>query len=325
MSNAVQDFLKMAKQRTEVKTHVRVSSGKPVLVRRYVRDDDDENDEGGLHTEDQAGLTTPEGAGEPDDAAVTEVDDAVVDVVGPPGAAGTDALKERQQRDLELWVKWNINGRKKEDLAPLLAAFKPMIGMKAAVFSGKVRIPPAAVELQHKRVFAEGLAKYDPSKGSLGTYMYRYLDKAKRWIIENQNIGRIPENRAYKIGEFKSVKADLAETLGREPTTKELASELGWKREEVERMEAEDRADLTSQAFEEDPFAYAPSKEEEVLRLFKYELEGTQRAVYEHLTGMGREQITSTGELSKKLKIPDYQVSRIKQQIQLKLRRYLEG
>jgi DNA-directed RNA polymerase specialized sigma subunit len=60
-----------------------------------------------------------------------------------------------------------------------------------------------------------------------------------------------------------------------------------------------------------------------VLRLFKYELTGNERAVYEHLTGYGRPKLSSTSEIAKKLKMPDYQVSRLKNAIQKKLKRYL--
>ena len=78
-----------------------------------------------------------------------------------------------------------------------------------------------------------------------------------------------------------------------------------------------------TQGFEDDPYALSPSKSEEVLRLFKYELTGNERAVYEHLTGFGKPQTTSTGEIAKKLNMPDYQVSRLKNTIQKKLKRYL--
>ena len=89
-------------------------------------------------------------------------------------------------------------------------------------------------------------------------------------------------------------------------------------------MDSERRNELVTQRFVTDPSSITPSKTEEVLKLFKYELTGEQRLVYEHLTGFGREKITSTGDLAKKLNMKDYQVSRIKNQIESKLRKYIK-
>ena len=234
-------------------------------------------------------------------------------------------LAARQSRELEMWRKWKDGGMKHHDLRPLLKSFKPMIMSKANVYKGKVRLPPSAIELEFQKQFVLALRSYDPEKGSLGTYVYRYLDKAKRWIGENQNVGRIPENRVYKIKEYTNTRDDMHDKLGRPPTEEELAKELNWSVAEVDRMSSEIRNDLMTQAFEEDPTVLAPSKVESVLKDFKYELSGEQKAVYEYLTGYGKPRITSTGEIAKRLKMKDYQVSRIKNQIEVKLRRHLNG
>lgn len=236
-----------------------------------------------------------------------------------------ETLRAKQTKEIEMWRKWKEGGQKPEDLKPLLKSFAPLIRSKASVYSGKIRIPPSAIELTFKKEFVNALKSYDPSKGgSLGTYVYRYLDKAKRWIVENQNTGRIPENRVYKITQYRRAVSELSEELGDRPTNKQLAERLNWSEAEVGRMEKEDRVDLVSQVFEEDPNTITPSKTMEVLKLFKYELTGNQRAVYEHLMGFGRPQITSTGDIAKALDLKDYQVSRIKLQIKAKMERHLK-
>jgi DNA-directed RNA polymerase specialized sigma subunit len=239
----------------------------------------------------------------------------------PSPPADLDAKKERE---IEMWRAWKDSGESPEALKPLLRSFRPMIQSKVNVYKGKVRmVPDSTIEAEFYLRFVDALKSYDPSKGSLGTYVYRYLDKAKRFIVENQNIGRIPENRAYKIKSFTTARDELSEELGRQPTEDELAKKLGWDRAEVDRMESELRNDLVAQGFEDDPYSFTPSKSEETLRLFKYELAGEEREVYEYLTGFGKPQMASTGDIAKKMGIPDYKVSRIKQGIQLKLKRYL--
>lgn len=234
---------------------------------------------------------------------------------------------ERSSREdeLALWKKWKEGGQKPEDLDQLMQSFRPLLNERMHAYKGRVKlIPDAAIEAEFQLRFAEALSTYNPEKGGISTYVYRYLGKAKRFIAENQNVGRIPENRIYKIKAYNTAKDDLSEKLSRPATPKELSEHLHWSVAEVERMDTEMRNDLLSQGFEDDPYALTPSKAEEVLRLFKYELSGQERATYEHLTGYGREHLTSTGDIAKKLKIPDYQVSRYKESIQKKLRKYME-
>lgn len=286
--NPIEEFLKYAST-TSVKSHTRKVNGRSVTVKQHDRDVDD-----------------PEQKAE-------------------SAAHPLEISPDKKAREMEMWRKWKDGGMRPEDLQPLLRSFRPLIQSKINVYKGRVKmIPDAAIEAEFQLRFVEALRSYDPSKGSaLSTYIYRYLDKAKRFIVENQNIGRIPENRIYKIKQFTAARDDLNDELGRIPTAKELSDRLGWPKKEIDRMESELRNDLMTQGFEEDPYALVPSKSEEVLRLFKYELSGKERDVYEHLTGYGKPQLTSTAEISKAVGLPDYQISRIKNSLQKKLKRYL--
>lgn len=234
-------------------------------------------------------------------------------------------LRARQAKELALWQKWVDGGQTPEDLRPLLKSFRPMIRAKVNVYKGRVKlVPDSTIEAEFQLRFVDALRSYKPDKGSLGTYVYRYLDKAKRFIVEHQNIGRIPENRVYKIKKYTEARDELAEELGTVPSVEDVAKKLNWPIAEAERMDSEIRGDLMSQGFEEDPYAIVPSKSEEVLRLFKYELEGKEREVYEYLTGYGKPRLVSTGDIAKKVGLADYQVSRVKKSIQKKLKRYLD-
>jgi DNA-directed RNA polymerase specialized sigma subunit len=243
----------------------------------------------------------------------------------PADAPPIDAQGDRRAQELAMWQAWRDSGEDPEKLAPLLESFAPLIRQKMSPYLGRLRlIPDSAIRTEFQLRFAEALRSYDPSKGGLSTHVYRHLDKAKRFITENQNVGRIPENRIYKIKQFQTTVEALKEKLDRTPSEAEIAVELNWPAAEVKRMGSELRADLTSQSFEEDPYQLMPSRSEEVLRLFKYELSGKELEVYEHLTGYGRKQLTSTSEIAASVRLPDYQVSRIKSGIERKLRRHLD-
>jgi len=293
-SNPVNDFLKFAERRTRVSAHTRRARGKVISVAEHEREADEKQ------------VATAE----------------VVSGYEHPELQ----LDTKKARELEMWRAWNEGGRNPEDLAPLLKSFMPMIRSKVNVYKGKVKmIPDAAIEAEFQLRFVDALRTYDPEKGAaLGTHVYGALDKGKRFIAENQNIGRIPENRVYKLRLYTSRRDELAEDLGRIPSVEEMAKNLGWPLAEAKRMDSELRNDLTTQGFEEDPYALTPSKSEEVLRLAKYELTDNERAVYEHLTGFGRPKLTATNDIAKELGMPDYQVSRLKNAIKKKLERYLQ-
>jgi DNA-directed RNA polymerase specialized sigma subunit len=291
-TNPIAEFLKIAAS-TRVKSHLRRSEGGLVLVKQHERIGEE---------------PTPKAATTPKDPATAEVE-----------------LRARQGKELALWRTWHDGGQQVRDLKPLLRSFRPMIRSKANVYKGRVKmIPDSAIEAEFQLRFVDALRSYDPAKGALGTYVYRYLDKAKRFIVENQNIGRIPENRVYKIKQYTTARDELNDELGRDPSVKEIAASLGWGLSEAERMDAELRSDFMTQGFEDDPYALTPSKSEEVLRLFKYELTDNERTVYEYLTGYGKPRTPSTGAIAKKMGIPDYQVSRLKAVIRKKLKRYLD-
>jgi DNA-directed RNA polymerase specialized sigma subunit len=285
VTNPIGEFLKIAAE-INVKRHTRTVDGEEVVVEAHQR------------TIDVA----------PDKLPVTDV-------------------KDRQAKDLEAWQKWVDGGKKHEDLRPLLRRFEPMLHGRLNVYKGKVQIPDTALELAFRTELARAMHEYDPDRGAaLGTFVYRSLTKGRvqRWVGENQNVGRIPENRLYKIRKFQTVIGELQNELGKTPTDEQIGERLEWGVPEVLRMRKELRSDLVAQNFEENPFTFTSSKNEEIMRLFKYELQGEQLLVYQHLMGYGKPQIKSTKELSKKLKMNDYQVSRIKTQIATKLKRHLD-
>ena len=168
-----------------------------------------------------------------------------------------ETLKHKQAKDLELWLAWKQGGMRGNDIKPLLARFKGMIQSRASVYKGKVRIPPAAIDAEFKKQFIRALKAYNPDKGSLGTFVFRYLDAAKRFISNYQNVARNPETRIYKIGQFNTARSHLDELLGRGPKEKELADYLKWPLKEVQRLSTELRKGLIRSEFAEfDPSSW---------------------------------------------------------------------
>ena len=70
--------------------------------------------------------------------------------------------------------------------------------------------------------------KFDPSKGAkLSSYAAWWTKQSMRRALANQaRTIRIPVQSASKIGKIQNAKAKLTQTLGREPTDKEIATEI---------------------------------------------------------------------------------------------------
>lgn len=234
----------------------------------------------------------------------------------------TDPIK---QRDYELWKKWNDGGRKPEDLRPLMTNFRNFIRKRANFWASRVDLPPATVHAEFNKQFLKACETYNPEKGaSLGTHSGYYLKKAQRWINACQDPTRTQETRYYQMGNYQNVKATLDDQLGREPTTEEVASQLGWSPAEVERIEKESRGAYYAGVSEGyDPTTVAPSRESEILRFIVPELTREEKLVREYTIGEGGKPKLTPGEIARKLNMNPSRVSRIRKSIIKKMEKYL--
>lgn len=237
------------------------------------------------------------------------------------------AAKERVEKDIELWKNWNDSGRDPQAMKPLLNQFKGLINHRANVYAGKnPNVPPEAVRVEFMNQAVHGFETYDPKKGAaLHTHVDWQLKKARRFVANyGGGIGRIPENRFYRVGQFTAARDDLNETLGREPTALELADYLKWPVKQITALELEVRKEVPSSNLSVDSMSLKPSQSAEVVRLVQYDLGPEERLVLEHLYGMNGKPKLKPGQIATKLNMSTSKVSRIKSAIAKKVKEYLE-
>ncbi len=253
----------------------------------------------------------------------------VDDFLGEAGGLeklSADDRNKLQQHEMEMWRKWQKNGQKKKDLRPLLKSLKPFVNRRANIFANRLRdIPPAAVRAEFTNQTVQALQTYDPNRGAkLTTHIGHQLKKAQRFVTTYQNVGRIPENRIYKIRELHDAEQHLDEKLGRSPTQLELADKLKWSPRQVDVLQREVRKALPTGKFEQDrdPFTVVPSRQKEILRMLPYDLNSDERQVFEHIYGVGGKPVLGPGAIAKKLGMSAPKVSRLKKSIAGKYTRY---
>lgn len=232
-----------------------------------------------------------------------------------------------QLEDFRTWEAWDKAGRTTSALKPLLTRLNPLIETKYRPYSTIPNMPQSAIKAEFKKHALNALEKYDPNRGvPLGHHVMRQMDGAKRFVYDHQNIARIPAHRARKVGEFTSRFEELQRSLGRPPTSMELADKLRWPVAEVGRMTKELRDDLlpwkgggVEQAFE-----MRPPKEKEVLELLPYELNGPQQAVFEYTYGYGGKPQLGTGDIAKTMGVSASKISKLKAEIADKVKTFME-
>lgn len=169
----------------------------------------------------------------------------------------------------------------------LYDSMKPLIYKAAEKASYGSNIPESAFKAYAAQSFYDALRTFQPGKGAqLGTHVYGSVhNKTKRLNYMYQNLGQIPEPRAMKIGLFKNEQSYLHDSLGREPSSAELADRLGWGLKDVANIQRELRKDLAlGEGTDELPY-FESSKDEEILNYLYYELAPDEQVVYEYIYG----------------------------------------
>ena len=232
--------------------------------------------------------------------------------------------KEQRKQELEMWHTWNKNGRKQEDMRPLLNSMRPLILKEANSWARQRDIPPAAIRAEFTNQAVKGFETYDPTRAGLHTHLTNQMLQARRFVVSNQNPARIVESRVYGIGDFNNAKQRLTDTLGRDPTQLELADELKWSPRKVKMMQSEIKVAVPASQFSADVASMVPSRQQEILRLLPYELTPDERAVFEHIYGIGGKAKLSPGEIATKLNMSAPKISRIKAAIAAKYEGYIK-
>lgn len=221
------------------------------------------------------------------------------------------AATSRQTSDLDAWKTWKAKPTDTHASA-LLAQVSPLIHREVNKWSGTLARP--LLETEGKQLAMQAFHSYDPNKGAaLGTHVVNSLQRMSRLSYTNQNIARLPENKMLLFHSYHVANSELADALGRAPTTDELADRLGWPIHKVEEYRTSiGRKELLESGglFESgDAGLYDADKQEHVVDFIHHDLTPQHKAIFEHLTGYGGAEQLSNQEIQKKLGLTQGQYS----------------
>jgi DNA-directed RNA polymerase specialized sigma subunit len=227
----------------------------------------------------------------------------------------------RGERDLELWHKWKKTPTD-SNASALLTQVSPIIHKEVNKWAGTLARP--LLETEGKKLAMESFHSYDPTKGAaLGTHVTNGLMKMSRLSYANQNVARLPENEMLKYHSYHVGHQSLQDTLGRAPTSDELADHLGWSIAHLESFRKNiGRGEMLESGGVEGSSAglYEDAGHDHVVDFIHHGLPPAQKTMFEHLTGYGGAEILSNQEIQKKLGLTQgvysYQKAKLVQHIE---------
>ncbi len=330
------------KKAVKVKEHHRRQDNKDVVVEAYTKLID-KDDEVLLEDTDEE---QPESESEYEDDDIDNLDR--LDNLDDPDESDLDMEEPPSEDDEEVIIDTNIetsaleksilpklkdeevNGlidrihktNSEEDWMQLFNKYTGILYFHANKYKTS-NIPYNLILLQTKALMVKAVLTFNTKRGvKFNTHLTNYLKKLYRFVNENANIAKIPEQRVRKIKQYNWAYSKLEAKLGRTPVDVELSDELSWPVKEVVRLKDElSRNEVIN--FGTD-YSYGDlginsSKIDSVIKLVYLDATPDEKFILEHITNVRNKKQLNVKELSKQLKLPEnkvkYLISNIKKKI----------
>lgn len=230
----------------------------------------------------------------------------------------------KTEKTQQLWHQWDQNGRQLAHLEPIISNFSGLIGAKVKEWRPP-NIPKSVFEAEVTKHLVKAIESYTPDRGaSLNTHVNYRIQKAKRYMAQQQNLARMPEAQVYGIGRIQKAQDELKEEFGRDPTHAEIGTHIGMPAKRVSAVLGSMRRDIPSSMWESDPELISLQRGREMLPLLREVLTPQEQRIFDHTYGhQGAPVVTNVAQLANRLGMSPSQVYRIKNSIAAKYKSYL--
>lgn len=243
----------------------------------------------------------------------------------------------RDSADMELWKAYKADPNKPNTSA-LLKRFNSMVNQRVSMWKAPA-VDEAAFKADLKKHAITAFETFDPGRGAqLRTHVGNLLRRSQRFNARYQNVAFIPEEKAALIAPIQQARDTLYQEHGRKPTSHEIASYLSDREdmlpkrvrgnmtpELVNTVGKYQIRDIPGSGFESDPTPKTLSMERETIDVLRPALGSEdEKTVYDYLFGKnGKPQITSTGDIAKRMGKSPSQISRLKGRIEATYKKYV--
>ena len=146
----------------------------------------------------------------------------------PPGS-----LEEGLPAYHDSYASWSADPSP-ENTTTLLQHMEPIMGTAISRYAGK---DDPLIRSRARRMTLDAFRTFDPSRGvRLTTHVMNHLQGLRRASRQQQQFLRVPERAAMEQAYMQRMEAELQETLGRDPSTTELADYSGLPLPKIARL-----------------------------------------------------------------------------------------
>ena len=233
-------------------------------------------------------------------------------------------MESKDNLDIDNIKQWQQDSNPAA-LAKLVMRYQPVVNSVVNKYKTTgVSVPTLRAKASTQLLKA--LGSYDVSKGaSPTTHIWNNLQKVQRIAGESLQSGHIPEYRSLKKSTFTTIRDNMIDRLGYEPSVKEMADELSWSQKEVSRMNSELNGETTASGADFDFYGNSVTGESRDMELVNYmyhDLNNKDKVIVEHTFGLGGKKILNNKLLAKKLKTNEMNVHRSKKRLADNIREY---
>jgi hypothetical protein len=130
-----------------------------------------------------------------------------------------------EQRYQAPYAAWRQRPQDPAATGALLRALEPVVSAALRSYAGAAAGP--VLRGRARRIVLDSLPRYDPGRAKLATFLTRQLQGLRRARFEIEQPVRLPEQLRLDRHRAETARRELADQLGREPSTAELADAAG--------------------------------------------------------------------------------------------------
>jgi len=178
---------------------------------------------------------------------------------------------------------------------------KKLIDLEASRYASN--LPLISVQIEAYKLAREAAKSYNPASGNkFSTHLVNHLKKLSRLSTKYGNVVRSPENTQFGVNKLQKLEEDLTHTLGRSPTTEELAHHSGFSVKAVTNTLKTKKTTTGISTLFDSPTLF-DSQNDEWVQFVYHDLSDKDKLIFEHKTGFGGKKILNNSEIAKKLNL----------------------